>query len=77
MAEQCTFYFKVLLRELLAYELGTKPYGLANTCISKQDQIMVLQEGGEGPVSVSGLSFVKASYLKHEFIGEEFPEVPP
>ncbi len=55
-------------------ELGTKPYGLANTCISKQDQIMVLQEGGEGPVSVSGLSFVKASYLKHEFIGEEFPE---
>lgn len=55
-------------------ELGTKPYGLANTCISKQDQIVVLQEGGEGPVSVSGLSFVKASYLKHEFIGEQFPE---
>lgn len=55
-------------------ELGTKPYGLANTCISKQDQIMVLQEGGEGPVSLNGLSFVKVSYLKHEFIGEEFPE---
>ena len=55
-------------------ELGSKPYGLANTCISKQDQIVVLQEGGEGPVSLNGLSFVKASYLKHEFIGEQFPE---
>lgn len=55
-------------------ELGTKPYGLANTCIAKQDQIMILQEGGEGPVSINGLSFEKASYLKHEFIGEEYPE---
>ena len=50
-------------------ELGTKPYGLANTCISKQDQILVLQEGGEGPVSLNGLSFEKVSLLKHEFIG--------
>lgn len=54
--------------------LGTNPYGLANSCIAKQDQIMVLQEGGEGTVSLNGLSFSKVSYLKHEFIGEQFPE---
>lgn len=54
--------------------LGYKPYGLANTCISKKDQIVVLQEGGEGPISIDGLSFRKASILKHEFIGEQFPE---
>lgn len=54
--------------------LGYKPYGLANACIAKQDQIMVLQEGGEGSVSLNGLSFVKASNLQHEFIGEQYPE---
>lgn len=53
--------------------LGSKPYGLANTCISKEDQIMVLQDGGEGTVSLNGLSFQKVSYLKHEFIGEQMP----
>ncbi len=55
-------------------QLGSKPYGLANSCISKQDQIMVLQEGGEGPVSLNGLSFAKVAPLKQEFLGEEFPE---
>lgn len=54
--------------------LGSKPYGLANSCISKQDQILVLQEGGEGPVSLNGLSFAKVAPLKQEFIGENFPE---
>lgn len=54
--------------------LGSKPYGLANTCISKEDQVMVLQEGGEGAVSLNGLSFQKVSYLKHEFFGEEIPD---
>ncbi len=54
--------------------LGSKPYGLAETCNSKRDQIMVLQEGGEGPISLNGLSFVKVMPLQQEFIGEQFPE---
>ncbi len=54
--------------------LGSKPYGLANSCIAKQDQIMVLQEGGEGSVSLNGLSFTKVATLKSEFMGEQYPE---
>lgn len=54
--------------------LGKEPFRLEWHGISKTDQILVMQRGGEGCVELNGNNFCKASLTENEFIGERYPE---
>ena len=54
--------------------LGSEPYRMEFHAISKTDQILVMQKGGDGLVEIDGSNLQKVIRTENEFIGEQYPD---
>lgn len=54
--------------------LGSDPFRLETHHISKTDQILIMQRGGDGCVELDGSTFKKVIRTEEEFYGEKYPE---